>query len=297
MPNEKSARYARRPNPQRLKPGSLDGDESRIFVYEYALLPNAHAKLTTFDDVDKYKLAISIENYNADCNELVFLTGRPSAEWLSAVGARYELDHRFFHQHLNFLPTGQRDWFTAPTLPSRSHYVLRFCIPSILFIGEHRFVNIDDLQKAREDCERRLLSRFRSFQEGTAAEAGKSIVRRMNIHSGDHLVIEQELSSCLLKRGDLWTGIWLIGWCGEEAADVLSQYSSGQTLAKKLISRLYPHLTPINSKVRSIVLSSVQCFSRRTFPKRHTSPVIRVIPRIHGLGRRSPHCLVVMDIH
>lgn len=199
----------------------MEDNGCRPFVYEYALFPNAHPKLTTFDDVDKYKQAISIENHNANCNEIVFLTGRPSAEWLSAVGARYKLDYRFFHQHLNFLPTGQRDWFTAPTLPSRSHYVLRFCIPSILFIGEHRFVNIDELQKAREDCERRLMSRFRSFQEGTSIEAGQSIVRRMNIHSGDHLVIEQELSSCLLKRGDRWTGIWLTRCYKEEPADVL----------------------------------------------------------------------------
>ena len=206
-PNQKSAKHARRPIPRQFKPERLAEEQRRPFVYEYALLPDVDPKLTTFDDVDKYKQAISIQNYNVDCNELVFLTGRPSAEWLSAVGARYKLDHRFFHQHLNFLPTGQRDWFTAPTLPSRSHNVLRFCIPSMLFVGEHRYVNTDDLQKARSDCEHQLLSRFRSFQEGTSADAGRSIVRRMNIHSGDNLVIEQELSSCLLKREDRWTGI------------------------------------------------------------------------------------------
>ena len=80
-------------------------------------------------------------------------------------------------------------------------------MPSILFIGEHRFVNIIDLQKARENCERQLKTRFRTFQEGTSTDAGQSIVRRMNIHNGDHLVIEQELSACLLNRGDQWTGI------------------------------------------------------------------------------------------
>ena len=205
-PNQNSAKQARRPIPQRYKPGCLSSDKCRPFVYEYALFPDVDPKLTTFDDVDKYKKAISIANHNEDCNELVFLAGRPSPEWLTAVGARYELDHRFFHQHLNFLPTGQRDWFTAPTLPSRSHTVLRFCIPSMLFVGEHRYVNIEDLQKARGDCESRLLTQFRSFQEGTSTDAGRSIVRRMNIHSGDSLVIEQELSCCLLKRGDRWTG-------------------------------------------------------------------------------------------
>ena len=184
----------------------MEEEDLRPFVYEYALFPDADPKLKIFNDADNYKQTISNEDYNADCNELVFVVGRPSPEWLSAVGARYKLDHRFLYQHLNFLPTGQRDWFTTPTLPSRSHTALRFCIPSMLFVGEHRYVNVDDLQKARGDCERQLLVLFRSFQEGTSTEAGRSIVRRMNIHSGDNLVIEQELTSCLLKRGERWTG-------------------------------------------------------------------------------------------
>lgn len=200
-------RNARRPDPQRYRLEALAKEGRRPFIYEYALFPATEPKLTTFDNVDEYKQTISNNTYNADCNELVFLAGRPSAEWLSAVGARYNLDYRFIHQHLNFLPTGQRDWFTAPTLPSRSYDVLRLCIPSILFMGEHRYVDMNGLQKARGDSERQLRHCFRSLQEGTSTEAGRSIVRRINIHSGDSLVIEQELSSCLLKRGENWTGI------------------------------------------------------------------------------------------
>lgn len=281
-PNQKSARHARQPNPQRFKPKSFAEEDCRPFVYEYSLFSGVVPKLTTFDDVDKYKQTISIESYNADCNELIFLAGRPSAEWLSAVGARYKLDHRFFHQHLSFLPTGQRDWFTAPTLPSRSHNVVRFCIPSLLFVGEHRYVNIGDLQKARGDCERQLLSRFRSYQEGTLIEAGKSIVRRMNIHSGDNLVIEQELSFSLLKRGDRWTGISIKRWYREETADVYTQCLFGRTLAKTPISLLYPRLTLINSKAQSIASNFAQSFLRRTFPKSLTFPDLRLAPRIHG---------------
>lgn len=204
-------RHAWRPDQQQYQPGTLAKAECRPFVYEYAFSTVKKPKLTTFNNVDTYKHTICNDGYNADCNELVFLAGRPSAEWILAVGARYELDYRFIHQHLNFLPTGQRDWFTVPTLPSRSHEVLRLCIPSILFIGEHRYVDIDDLQEARGDSERQLRHSFRSLQEGTLAEAGRSIVRRMNIHSGDSLVIEQEISCCHLKRGGSWTGTFI--WC------------------------------------------------------------------------------------
>lgn len=293
-PNHKLTRHARRHNLPGDKPESLTEKKRRPFVYEYALSPDMDPKLTAFDNVDKYKQAISTPNHNADRNELFFLAGRPSAEWLSAVGARYDLDHRFFHQHLSFLPTGQRDWFTTPTLPSRSHDVLRFCIPSVLFAGEHRYVSVDDLQKARGDCERRLLSGFRSFQEGALTQVGRSIVRRMNIHSGDNLVIEQELSSCLLKRGERWTGICITGSCREKPADIFVQCLSGQILAKILIFPSYPRLTLISSRAQSIDSNFAQSFSRKTFPKSLTLSGLRLTPKSH---RRCPRCLVIMVIH
>ena len=205
-PNQKP-RNSRRPDQQRYQPEILAKEGCRPFIYEYVFSTREEPRLTTFDNVDKYKQTICDDAYSADRNELVFLAGRPSPEWLSAVGARYKLDYRFIHQHLSFLPTGQRDWFTSPTLPSRSHDVLRLCVPSILFIGEHRYVDVNDLQESRGDSERQLRHCFRSLQEGTLAEAGRSIVRRMNIHSGDSLVIEQEISCCHLERGGNWTGI------------------------------------------------------------------------------------------
>ena len=209
-PHHKSARNDRSPVSRDHKTNRATKDEDPPFVHEYAIpFDGTQPRLTKFNDVATYKQTISNRAHNSDVNEIVFLAGRPSAEWLCAIGVRYTLDHRFFHQHLNFLPTGKRDWFTAPTLPSRSRNVLRLCIPSILFSGEHRYKSLDGLQKARGDCERQLRQRFREFQEDTSTAAGQSIVRRMNIHSGDGFVIEQELSACPLKRGDNWTGILL----------------------------------------------------------------------------------------
>ena len=243
-PRHKSTRNARSPVSRDHKPNRPTKDENPPFIYEYAIPPNGtEPQLTKFNDIATYKQTISNKAYNSDLNEIVFLAGRPSAEWLCAVGVRYNLDYRFFHQHLDFLPTGKRDWFTAPTLPSRSRSVLRLCIPSILFIGEHRYVSLDGLQKARGDCERQLRQRFRRFQEDTSAMAGQSIVRRMNIHSGDNSIIEQELSACLLKRSDKWTGILL----DSQRKCLLSakkQCLSGQTRERIKTLILYLGLTP-----------------------------------------------------
>ena len=179
----------------------------RPFVHEYQLSVTAPPQLTIFHDVNKYRQSRPNGVQNEDGNELVMMTGRPSADWLGAIGARYQLDHRFFHQHLDLTSTGQKPWYTAPTLPSRSHDVLRLCVPSILFLGD-RHVKLDSLRKARTEYNRQLRSIFRSVRDGMPADSGRSIVRRINIHSGDSLVIEQELSATLIRRSSHWTG-----WC------------------------------------------------------------------------------------
>lgn len=143
-------------------------------------------------------------------------------------------------------------------------------------------MSMNGLQKARGDCEHRLLSRFRSFQERTSTEAGRSIVWRMNIHSGDNLVIEQELSSCFMERGDQWTGRRIAERCRGEPADVFIQCLFGQTLAKISTLLLYLRLILINSKAQSTASNSVRYFSRRTFPKSLTSSALRLAPKIHG---------------
>ena len=177
------------------------------FVYKYALSTSNAAILTKHNDVTKYEKSCLEERKSSGANELLFLTGRPSAEWLNAIGAHYSIDPRYFQQHLGFLPSGQRDWHGSPSLPSRSRIALRLCVPSIIFVGsEGRYVDPYGLQKARQDCDRQLRQMFQALTAGTLSQAGKSIIRRINIHSGDCMVIEQELSICLFKRGDHWTG-------------------------------------------------------------------------------------------
>ncbi len=176
----------------------------RPFVHRYKLQASRQPDYSSFDDLDAYNLAPK-----SGANEVIFLTGRPSAQWLNAVGSKYQVDYRFFHQHLGSLLTSQKHWYTTPGLPCRSMEVLRLCIPSIVFIGSQgRDVDVLGLEMARHDCTDRLRRSLKSIQDSTALDAGSSIIRRMQIHSGSALVIEQEITITLVKKGENWTCIY-----------------------------------------------------------------------------------------
>ncbi|PYH78046.1 hypothetical protein BO82DRAFT_422734 [Aspergillus uvarum CBS 121591] len=126
--------------------------------------------------------------------ELVFLTGYPSPQWLNAVVTRYGIDHRFLHRHLDFLPTGQRDWYAVPSIPSRSQKFIQHVMPCIVFAGhEGRFVSADDLQQARFACAELLRQRSKSYFERTGTPVGQMIVCGVNIHSGEAMVLEHAI--------------------------------------------------------------------------------------------------------
>jgi len=172
------------------------------FIQQYIIRPCKEPEHNAFDDPNVYKCSPIPAG-----NELIFLTGRPSAEWLNVVGSRYELDHRFYHQHLGSILMNQKHWYAVPTLPSRSLEVIRLCLPSIVFIGSQgRDVDVLGLELARNDSNDQIRKSFRSMQESSATDAGNSIVRRIQIHNGSALVIEQDMTIALVRRDEHWTG-------------------------------------------------------------------------------------------
>ena len=179
----------------------LQVSRRQCFIQQYILRSSEKPELRAFDDPKVY-----IASPSPAGKEVVFLTGRPSAEWLNAVGSRYQLDQRFFHQHLGSILANQRHWYSVPTLPSRSLEVIRLCIPSIVFIGSQgRDVDVRGLELARNDCNVQLRRLLRSMQDSSLSEAGKSIMRRMHIHNGSALVVEQEVTITLIQREEQWT--------------------------------------------------------------------------------------------
>jgi hypothetical protein len=188
-------KQSRRPQPS-FAPSRPSGC---FFVHQYKLRANQRPEYSSFADLDAYRS----EPYPVG-NEMVFLAGRPSADWLNAVGSRYQVDHRFFHQHLGHILTNQRRWCAIPTFPSRSMEVLRLCVPSIVFIGSQgRDVDVLGLELARSDCNDRLRRSFKSIQD--SSDAGESMMRRVHIHNGSTLVVEQEMTMTVVERGENWT--------------------------------------------------------------------------------------------
>jgi hypothetical protein len=173
----------------------------RPFIMHYELEPGKPPIPIPFRKPETFKAVPQTGN------EITFLTGRPSAEWLNCVGSKYQLDHRFFHHHLGAILSGQRHCYAIPSLPSRSLQSLRLRIPSIVFIGSQgRNLDIKALEIARDDCNNQLRRTFRSMQDSAASEAGTSIIRKMDIYDGSHLVMEQEVTVYVVPRGAQWTG-------------------------------------------------------------------------------------------
>jgi len=193
--------YQKQHKRQRLQQRQSSDGLQRPFVRRYLLEAGQMPGATPFDKPDAFA-AVS----PPDGNELVFLTGRPSAEWLNCIGSKYKLDYRFFHQHLGTLLPGQRHWYAVPGLPSRSLQVVQLHIPTLVFVGaEGRNLDIPGLELAREDCNDQIRREMRLIQDCAYPEAGKSIIRRVEIYDGRSLVTEQQLTITIVRRDEHWT--------------------------------------------------------------------------------------------
>ncbi|KAF1923072.1 uncharacterized protein M421DRAFT_426173 [Didymella exigua CBS 183.55] len=130
-----------------------------------------------------------------EASELVFLTGYPSRQWLKEISSHYNIDFRFLQSHLDFLPGARRDWFLGSSIPSRNRHCARLLIPSIVFFdSDVREISVRELHEARSSCHMKLREKVKNFFGDSTIQHGQSIIRRINIHSGDMMVIEQAVS-------------------------------------------------------------------------------------------------------
>jgi hypothetical protein len=72
---------------------------------------------------------------------------------MEALVDRLDVDVRFLHSHLDFIPNAQRDWYTGSNLPSRNRQDFRLLNPSIVFLGmEGKILSVNQLHAARKSC-------------------------------------------------------------------------------------------------------------------------------------------------
>lgn len=133
-------------------------------------------------------------------SEMIYLSGYPSRLWLKKLLERYKIDFHFLQRHLDFLPGAQRDWYSSTNLPSRNQHYIRLLIPSIVFFDtDIRDLSVKELHDARRSCQSQLKEKARNFFGDSAVQHGQSIVRQINVHSGDMMVVEQAISIFITK--------------------------------------------------------------------------------------------------
>lgn len=166
------------------------------FLYAYPITSSSQRQATIYTNASKFSLASSTPG-----SELIFLTGSPSAEWLDAIKTRLGVDLRFVQSHMDFLPNSHREWYTNSGLPSRNQHSFRLLVPSIIFIGpEGRNLAASDLHEARIAVSTQLQRRFKSLFAGPLARHGESVVRQVNIHTGDAIVMEQAVTVSVVRQ-------------------------------------------------------------------------------------------------
>jgi len=177
--------------------------QQRPFVIQYLLEQGKAPIVKSFDDPYNFT-AIAASPAQ---NEILFLTGRPSADWLNYIGSKYSLDHRFFHQHLGSIICGNPGhWSASPDLPSRSLQAISLHIPTIVNIGSQgRNLDIGGLEHARQTCNAQLRRANMSIQDSDPFQAGRSVIRALEVYDGSTMVMEQQVTATIVYRESFWT--------------------------------------------------------------------------------------------
>ncbi|CZR66085.1 uncharacterized protein PAC_15986 [Phialocephala subalpina] len=126
---------------------------------------------------------------------LVFLKGFSSPQWLSTLGALFNVNPDFFHQHLNFMT--DRQYFELPTLKSSTSITLRMTT-----LGRTK-IYPGNTDAWRRQCARSMEDYLQSLHR--TLETGDSIVRDFSAFDGGMFSIEQDISIHITTRKGTWT--------------------------------------------------------------------------------------------
>lgn len=141
---------------------------------------------------------------------LLFLRGQPSPEWLATIGAIYRVDPEYFHGHLDFRAAfGRPDYYPLPSLPSYSDNIVKL-----------RYVTIGHRKMRGKEANQREIDRLRSHGHtgmdrylhalnqslDSRTGPGDSIVRDYIVYDLTHFTIEQDISLCVTRKENGWTG-------------------------------------------------------------------------------------------
>ena len=183
-------------NSPRSRRSSL-GQRAHIFaaIHNLAYEPEDPRRITFFDSVKGLDDFAAYPLPHNDCGQLLFLCGYPSHKWVNLIGVRYRVDPEFFRRYLSF---GQNsDFYDIPAPASSSQNIVKLSITSI---GKRSATSV------KQQGQKQSLQEYFENLGSNPDVVGESIVRRFSVHDHAHFSIEQDISLCVLKRGEGWIG-------------------------------------------------------------------------------------------
>lgn len=141
-----------------------------------------------------------------DRNQLLFLRGYPSREWLNLLGCKYHVDPEFFRRHFDFRsPTDGSNNFSTPSLPSASWHLIKLPMMTVgcrnMLAKKYRQ---SDIRHLRMEDTRDMENYLHKLNRGSEINTGDAVIRQFWTIDETHFAIEQRVSICIQRIGHNW---------------------------------------------------------------------------------------------
>lgn len=145
---------------------------------------------------------------SSDKPMILVMRGKPSARWITTLGAAFRIDPEFFNRHLDFRSTlGRIDHFSSPSLPSARSMLFQLPYMTLGQIQTPTYRTTQGTIGAlRSDSEQRFKEYWQEIHElfNSDEGIGESIVRNFYLHDQTHYALEQRISIALNRNGASW---------------------------------------------------------------------------------------------
>ncbi|EME42542.1 hypothetical protein DOTSEDRAFT_36394 [Dothistroma septosporum NZE10] len=204
------AEYLNRPFDRRL--GSrLDRavTHETDFVVAYQFLPDACTKETLWTPSDINKLP----GENEPHNQLLFMRGHPSPEWVNAIASKFSVSAEFFFHHLELFSRRKDDQvWTWPALKSQSTREPRLRLTTIGTMKKPGDAAHKDghVHKIRKKVRSLFEDHLKDMRNEENVRIGTSLLRDVSIHDAKHFSLGQDVSMWTRQTSHGWFAIaWL----------------------------------------------------------------------------------------
>lgn len=144
-------------------------------------------------------------NVERSKNQITFLKGYPSPEWLIGVGALFQIDPELYRLHLQFSVCN--DGGAASSLPSAVDHIIKLRLCTVGSredkTGASDQTKVDKLRTEASEAKRLYAH---ELERTHCWKRGDSMVRAYHVLDEKHFVIEQDISVCLTQSGGSWSG-------------------------------------------------------------------------------------------